>query len=144
MNERQADFKPIWNLTHTVKDEETGLAVEISTSQGRFNDTLYSFRIGRILMNSDTKQSLFIPHIRAVRNRKNLATVELQVPFASVLSDLLIAAQQWIVSEMALKHEADIEKRIEKETKSANFGKKETKRTGKTEKNRNKHKAVGA
>jgi len=138
--------KPVWNVTHTCKEQKSGYAVEISTAPARGSEVLYSFRIGRIITdrNSPTPIEKFIPHIRANKDRTSMVHVGLETPFALIISTLLENAEEWIVTDMAQRHDTDIDNRIEKEQKNANFGKTVTKVTGKTERNRNKKRGAVA
>jgi len=140
------NHQTVWTLTHTCKDTVTGYAVEISTAPARGNELQYSFRIGRLVKQQGTGQApgpeKFIPHIRAHKDRSSMVHVGLETPFVTILTTLLEEAEEWITSDMAARHDEDIEARIVKETKQAGFGQKETKRTGKTERNRNKRKGA--
>jgi len=129
-----------WTVAKVFKDPQ-GFAVEVSTSPGKFNEPQYSFRVGQMVSRQD-KTEHFSVHMRASKDRSSMVHVNLRQPFAEALTRLLNEAQEWIVTEMAIRHDSDIEARIEKEQRSANFGQQKTRHTGKTEKNRNKRRAA--
>lgn len=114
--------KPEWKVVKTIDDGK--FAVQISAT-----DTFrprYSVQVGKV------RDGQFRPHLPI--ETEGLYKISLVRSLTKDLAGLLQAAEEWILEEAALRADESLDKRIEKEQKSADFGKQQTRVTGKTAK----------
>jgi hypothetical protein len=133
--------KSNWTVAKVFTDGN-GYAVEVSTTPGRRGELLYSVRCGQMIERNGFTSLSF--NIRAAKDPSSMVHVGLAKPFAEALATLLGQAQEWIVTELAIQHDSDIDARIVREAKQADWGKPKTKVTGKTERNRAKRRGGAA
>jgi hypothetical protein len=129
-----ANFDPV----HRVEDQ--GLVVEVYRAPSDRGPPVYSVRIGKeITKLEDGEQKTFIaPHIRIYQDRACITHAQLERPFALLLSGLLQQAEDWIVADMSEGHEYYLARKREHEQEMEARGKIKTRRTGKTERDREK------
>lgn len=125
-NNSRHGLRPEWKEVKRFIDDQ--FVVAVSVLQG-FKPK-YSIQVGRL-----RDDGLITPHIPI----HVVGPFQVKVtPITKVVDSLLQMAEEWISSEAALSASDDIESRIEKETRQANFGKQETRHTGKTAKKKAK------
>jgi hypothetical protein len=116
--------KKTWE-TATVLKGEKGLEVRVNVL--RLNRPIYSIQVG----GEDGSRFL-----RVVINGQGKITVE--AIDVDTLSKLIRDAEEWVREDRQKREDEIMVIKLEKETKAANYGKKEVKRTGKTERNRDR------
>ena len=120
------------NPKHNLQWKEAKRIVDSTGSYLVIIDTLptvpyprYSFRVGGF--RPDETGS---PNIR-VRVEGNFKFT-INNPPSKVIGELLQKAEEWVLTEVALKFDDNITSKIEKEKKQIDFGKTEVRKTGKT------------
>lgn len=132
------------NKEPTQRFQDGDLVVEVYRADPigyRSGPGYYSVRIGKELektMEDGSRQKIVVPHIRIYQDRKSLAQARLERPVAEPLTRLLEQAESWILAEMAERHEEYLAGRRLQEQEAVERGKLKTRRTGKTERDREK------
>jgi hypothetical protein len=127
---------------HRVTDGVLVVEVFCGETSGRSSGPpVYSVRVGKEVTRKKEDGSLeaFVaPHIRVYQDRGCMTEARIESPFAAKLSALLHDAEDWIQRDMSLRYEAYLEERREWEQDEAGRGRPKTRRTGKTERDREK------
>lgn len=108
----------------------------VVTSSGGFRPR-YSFMLGKI-----RPDGTVAPH-NPVRVETDLGQVSV-ANFARATAELLEKAEEYITTEATLSGQADLDHKLAKEQRNANFGKQPTRVTGKTAKKKEKFKNKSA
>lgn len=114
--------RPEWKEAKRFVDGSYAVVVDILPSA----PPSFSVRCGRVRPDGS-----FTPNVTL--RREGTFQITLVDRPSSVLPALLEKAEAWILEEMALRFNDDIDRKIERETKQANFGKPDVRVTGKTE-----------
>ena len=124
---RDRNYEPTWKIVKTFIDGEFGVYVSQDIKSLR---PKYNVQIGRV--KSDGKLVSYVPVITE-------GTFQISIKSGlKAFGPLCEKAESWILEEVALRADSDVEKRIEKETKDLFRDKPVTRKTGKTEKKRAK------
>lgn len=108
-----------------------GFGVRVSMLEG-FRPR-YSVQVGTY-----RKDGVFTPHLPV--ETEGVYQISLKSSLTKDLIGLLTAAEEWLLEEAALRASDSLDKRIEKENKDANYGKTQTRVTGKTAKKKARQK----
>lgn len=127
----------------TESFSDGSLVVEVFRgTDDRSSRPVYSVRAGkRVEKRNDqgeVTETFVAPFIRVFQDRGSLAQARIQAPFARSLGELLLAAEDWILLDMQRAHEEYLEQRREREQTDSSRGIRPTRRTGKTERDREK------
>lgn len=128
ISERQMEpmkqIKFTWQTVHEIKDEESGLAVQINKRTPGV--PYYSYSIGQI-----NGRGNFKPFIQPYITREN-GQVDVKL-YVNLVFELISVAQSWIVQQVISDYDTYLAGRIIKEEAQLAKHKPETERTGKTE-----------
>ncbi len=111
-----------WQEAKRFVDGDVAVAVEMVEGYR----PRYSLRMGRVRPDGSITSFVSVQIEGALSPKL--------VPFAERQAKLLAQAEEWISTDVGYRAESTIDKRIERETKQANYGKQETRVTGKTAK----------
>lgn len=108
----------------------------------RTGRSVYSVRVGKQVEKKnearEVVETYVAPFIRVYQDQRSLAQVRLQAPFAAALTALLHRAEDWILEDMGRQHEMRLERMRERERFDTERGIRPVRRTGKTERDREK------
>lgn len=116
-------YKPEWKVVKKLVDGE--LAVFVSQDVKSFRPR-YSAQLGKL--RQDGTLAPFVPF--STEGTFNITLKPGLKPFAALVEQ----ADQWVLEEIALRTDSDIDKRIEREMKGVNRDKANVRHTGKTAK----------
>lgn len=115
--------KPDWKEAKRFVDGSYAVVVDVLEGYR----PRYSLRCGRV-----RQDGAFTPNVGL--QQEGTFQITLRDRPSKSIPMLIEKAEAWILEEMGFRFNEEIDRRIEREQKQANFGKKEVRVTGKTEK----------
>lgn len=147
MNQNSPESKPReqvdWKRVKVFRDDPTTFAVVVSMLP--LKRPKYSIAMGRIInpgmVDKDglMTDKLF-PHFYINRQRDAISQVVLECDYETIIAKMVMQALQWIEGQMSLDLQYELDEKRLREERDANRGKPVTRTTGKTERERAKHK----